>query len=134
MTGQRDFEAAEALVRDSMLVAIIDGAARLSLRAAAQSSLLSSIAGPVARYREAPAVDRIRIAAVAVLTLAVAELVFLRIVPRQVAPSLPFSFWVLAAVASTVAAACARPLATAWQSSLLRRLGRAVRAWAQPSA
>ena len=134
MTGPRDFEAAETLVRDSVLVAILDGAALAWLRAAAQSSLLSSITGPVARYRQAPAIDRIWIVAVTALTLAVAELALLPIVPRQVAPSVPVSFWVLAAVASAFAAGCARPLANGWQSSLLRRLGRAVRAWAQASA
>jgi len=109
-------------VRSSLLFRASELVANRFAAAAKNSATASILRATRARFDTLEPHDRIRTIAIAVAVGAAGHLLLLRLVPWQLAPALPISFWLLIVATAIVAVVFARQLAAAWQTSVIRRV------------
>ena len=122
MTAGRDFPRLEAHMRSSLLFRACEGVAAVGRTAAMNSATAAAIHDTRARFNALERHDRIRAIAIATAVGAAGHLLLARLMPSNLAPALPRSFWLLISATAIVAVVFARQLAAALQTSAIRRV------------
>jgi hypothetical protein len=124
MTNGPEFERLESHLRGSWLVRTIDVSAAAWRVAATRSAIVRALSRAITQFSSLTPAKRLRAVAVFVATAAVGDLILLRLVPLDIAPTLPKAMWVLVAAAALVIAFVPGRLIAGWESSFVSRIWR----------
>jgi hypothetical protein len=124
MTNGPEFERLESHLRGSWLVRTIDVSAAAWRVAATRSAIVRALRRAITQFSSLTPAKRLRAVAVFVATAAVGDLILLRLVPLDIAPTLPKAMCVLVAAAALVIAFVPGRLIAGWESSFVSRIWR----------